>query len=373
MASCGRGADPPPEPIAQPIIVSGGVTIDTGSTTAGPQLDLRSDTVTRPTAAMREAMARAEVGDDVLGDDPTVNAVEARVADLTGKEAAVLVPSGTQGNLVSLLTHCQRGDEYIVGESYHAYRYEVGGAAALGGIQPQPLAVRDDGTLSPDAIEAAVKPSDLHFPRTRLLSLENTQNGRVVPAAFLEEASRVARDRGLAVHLDGARLFNAAVASGVDVRGLAQHADTVSLCFSKGLGTPMGSVVVGPAAWIRHARRWRKTVGGGLRQAGIIAAAIDHALDHHVERLADDHRRARRLAAGLEGIAGTGRVSVNTNMVHVDVGSAAVGEALRGVLQGDGVLITGGRHIRLVTHLDLDDGAIDRALECIGRRLPELA
>lgn len=335
-------------------------------------IDLRSDTVTRPTPAMREAMARARVGDDVYGDDPMVNAVEARVAELAGKEAGLLVPSGTQGNLVSLLTHCQRGEEYIVGAKYHSYWYEAGGGAVLGGIQPQPVPLQADGTLALDDIAAVIKPDDTHFARTRLLALENTQYGRVMPMDFIEGAAHLAREHGLAVHLDGARLFNAAVASGVTLKDLAWTADTVSLCFSKGLGTPMGSIVVGPAAWIRQARRWRKMVGGGLRQAGIIAAAIDHALDHHVDRLADDHRRAQALAAGLESVPGVHSVILRTNMVYIDTGSEAIGNALRDALREEGVLIAGGRNIRLVTHLDIDDAAIRFAIDAIGHRLPAL-
>jgi threonine aldolase len=333
-------------------------------------IDLRSDTVTRPTTAMREAMARASVGDDVYGDDPTVNAVEARVAELAGKEAAMLVPSGTQGNLVSLLTHCQRGEEYIVGMKYHSYWYEAGGGAVLGGIQPQPVPVQADGTLALADIESVIKPEDTHFARTRLLALENTQYGRVMPLDFIEGAARLAREHGLAVHLDGARLFNAAVASDMTLKDLAWTADTVSLCFSKGLGTPMGSMVAGPAEWIQQARRWRKMVGGGLRQAGVIAAAIDHALDHHVERLADDHRRAEALAAGLEAMPGVHGVEQRTNMVYVDVGAPAIADALSDALHAEGILITSARPIRLVTHLDVDDAGIRATLDSMGRHLP---
>ncbi|GGX39436.1 low-specificity L-threonine aldolase [Saccharospirillum salsuginis] len=337
---------------------------------SNPQLiDLRSDTVTRPTSAMREAMMAAEVGDDVFGDDPTVNSLEERLASLTGKEAALLLPTGTQSNLVALLAHCGRGDEYIVGQKYHTYLYEAGGGAVLGSIQPQPLPVQPDGTLSLSDIGDAIKPEDSHFARSRLLALENTHSGKVMPEAFLRDASELAWSRGLAVHLDGARLFNAAVATDTPVDRLAGYADTVSLCCSKGLGAPLGSVLVGPASLIGEARRWRKMVGGGMRQAGIVAAAIHHALDHHVDRLADDHRRAERLAGGLEAMEAVESVSVNTNMVYVDVGAAEVGDRLKEALKAEDILIAGGRHIRLVTHLDLDDAAIDRVVDRIRAHL----
>ncbi len=334
-------------------------------------IDLRSDTVTQPTPGMREAMARAPVGDDVYGEDPTVNAVEARVAELAGKEAGLLVPSGTQGNLVSLLAHCQRGDEYIVGQRYHTYWYEAGGGAVLGSIQPQPIPVGRDGTLALEDIAGVIKPPDSHFARSRLLALENTHAGRALPSTFLQAASDLAHEHGLAVHLDGARLFNAAIATDRPVSELANGADSISLCFSKGLGTPIGSVVVGSAQWIASARRWRKMVGGGMRQAGIIAAAIDYALDHHVESLAEDHRRARVLAAGLEAVVGADNVYASTNMVHLDVGDATTGDELRAALWSEGIRIAGGRRVRLVTHLDIDDAAIDHAVERIRAHLPQ--
>ena len=275
-------------------------------------VDLRSDTVTRPTAAMRDAMASAALGDDVFGDDPTVNALQARIAALLGKQAALFVPTGTQGNLCALMAHCQRGDEYIVGQMAHCYRWEGGGAAVLGSIQPQPLAQEADGSIPLADIEAHIKPDDPHFARTRLLALETTWGGQVLPQAYIDDATALARRHGLATHLDGARLFNAAVVeaarTGVDAltaaRRIAEPFDTVSVCFSKGLGAPAGSALVGPADVIARAHRIRKMLGGGMRQAGVLAAAALHALDHHVDRLADDHANARRLAQGLQGLPG---------------------------------------------------------------------
>ena len=263
--------------------------------------DFRSDTVTRPSPGMRAAMANAEVGDDVFRDDPTVTRLEARMAALFGKEAGLFVPSGTQSNLIALMVHCERGDEYIVGQMAHCYRWEAGGAAVLGSIQPQPLTNQADGTLLLADIEQAIKPDDSHFARTRLLALENTIGGRALPLSYIDAATAVARRHGLACHLDGARVFNAAQALGVPVDVVAQPFDTVSVCLSKGLGAPVGSVLVGSAALIEKGRRLRKMLGGGLRQTGILAAAGLYALDHNVERLADDHANARALACS--GIA----------------------------------------------------------------------
>lgn len=326
----------------------------------GPLIDLRSDTVTRPTEAMRAAMARAEVGDDVFGDDPSINRLEARMAELTGKEAAVLLPTGTQSNLVALLSHCQRGDEYLVGQNYHTYYYEAGGAAVLGSIQPQPMPVQADGTLPLDTLAQMIKPDDCHFARSRLIALENTHGGKVMPREFIGRVRQLADQHGLSVHLDGARLFNAAVASGQTVAELAQSADSVSICCSKGLGAPMGSVLVGTADLIKQARRWRKMVGGGMRQAGIIAAAIDYALDHHVDRLADDHANAERLHAELSTLPGIVAATVNTNMVYIELASHEKGLALQAALRERGILTAGGQKIRLVTHLDVSADMIDR-------------
>ncbi len=334
-------------------------------------IDLRSDTVTRPTAAMRAALAAAAVGDDVFGDDPSVNALEARVAALAGKEAALLLPTGTQSNLVALLSHCQRGDEYIVGQHYHTYFYEAGGAAVLGSIQPQPLPVQADGTVALSDMQAAIKADDVHFARSRLLALENTHAGRVMPEGYTAQVRDLADRHGLRIHLDGARLFNAAVASGTSIAELAAHADSVSLCCSKGLGAPMGSVLAGSGEFIREARRWRKMVGGGMRQAGIIAAAIDHALDHHVERLAEDHANAARLHAGLIALPGIVSCVVHTNMVHIELASAERGLALQAQLRSAGILIPAGRTIRLVTHLDVSAADIDRVIAALGEALGE--
>ena len=327
-------------------------------------IDLRSDTVTRPTPAMREAMARAELGDDVFGDDPTVNVLQAAIAARLGKEAALFVPTGTMSNLCGLMAHCQRGDEYIVGQMAHTYRWEGGGAAVLGSIQPQPLAQQADGSIALADIEAAIKPDDAHFAMTRLLALENTWGGQVLPQSYVEAACALAHGRGLATHLDGARLFNAAVASRRTPAELAAPFDSVSVCFSKGLGTPAGSALVGSKELIARAHRIRKMLGGGMRQAGVLAAAALHALDHHVERLADDHAHARLLAEGLQGLDGVSVTPPQTNIVFVDI----VPEKARGLverLKAGGVLCTGLYRVRLVTHLDLSRADIERAIPII--------
>ncbi|GAP36301.1 low-specificity L-threonine aldolase [Piscinibacter sakaiensis] len=348
-------------------------------------IDLRSDTVTRPTPAMRAAMAAAEVGDDVFGDDPTVRLLQRRLAALLGKEDALFVTSGTQSNLCALMAQCQRGDEYLVGQMAHCYRWEAGGAAVLGSIQPQPLAQGPDGLPALEEVRAAIKPDDPHFARTRLLALENTWGGRRLPQAGVEALCALAREHGLATHLDGARLFNAAVDAAAEaaevadagprssagpsapvvaaLRTLVAPFDTVSVCLSKGLGAPVGSVLCGPAEVVGRARRLRKMLGGGLRQVGVLAAAGLHALDRHVDRLADDHARARRLAEGLQGLDGV-RVDVHTNMVFVRL-PAARAEGAVARLAAAGVACTGGASLRLVTHLDLDDDAIDTAVRVL--------
>ncbi len=327
-------------------------------------VDLRSDTVTRPTAAMREAIARAEVGDDVFGDDPTVNALQERIAAMLGKEAALFVSSGTQSNLCALMSHCQRGDEALVGQMAHMYRYEAGGMAVLGSVQPQPLPQRDDGTLALADIEAAIKPDDEHFATTRLLCLENTWNGKVLSGAYIEAATALARRRGLATHLDGARLFNAAVAGGQPVGDIARHFDSVSVCFSKGLGAPAGSALCGSKELVARARRVRKMLGGGMRQVGLLAAAAMHALDHHVERLAVDHANARRLAQGLAALSGIKVVEPQTNIVFATVEGGRNAELLAH-LERQGVLATGLIGLRFVTHLDVDAAGIDRAIAAV--------
>jgi len=351
-----------------------------------PIVDLRSDTVTRPTAAMRDAMFAAPLGDDVFGDDPSVNALQERIAALLGKEAALFMPTGTQSNLAALMSHCQRGDEYLVGQMAHTYRWEGGGAAVLGSIQPQPIAHQPDGSLALADIESAIKPDDAHFARTRLLCLENTFGGQTMAMSWMRDATALARRHGLATHLDGARLFNAAVAqadaSGSDpyaeARAIADLFDSVSVCFSKGLGAPVGSALVGSKELIARAKRIRKMAGGGMRQSGLLAAAASYALDHHVARLRDDHANARRLAEGLAGIAGLTFTPPATNIVFVDLAPALVqarsaakwgGEhdSLVEQLRSQGVLCTGLYKLRFVTHLDVDADGIARAIAAIRR------
>ena len=326
-------------------------------------IDLRSDTVTRPSAAMRAAMMAAEVGDDVYGEDPTVNHLQQHVAQALGFEAALFVPSGTQSNLIALMSHCERGDEYLVGMEAHTYKFEGGGAAVLGSIQPQPIVQAADGSLPLDALARAIKPIDPHFARTRLLALENTWHGRVLPLEYLAQARAFCDAHGLALHLDGARLFNAAVASGASARAIAGHFDSVSVCFSKGLGAPVGSVLVGTAALIDKARRWRKVTGGGWRQAGLLAAACLHALDHNVARLADDHARAAHLADGLRGLPDLAVGAQHTNMVFIEVPTERL-PAFKAHLETQRIRMSIGYlpQIRMVTHLDIDDAAIERTL-----------
>lgn len=329
-------------------------------------VDLRSDTVTRPSEAMREVMAQAEVGDDVYGEDATVNRLQELAARMLGKEAALFVPSGTMSNLLSLLSHCGRGDEYIAGQDAHIYRWEGGGGAIFGAIQPQPLDFEPDGTLDLARVSRAVKSPDHHHAVTRLLCLENTQGGRVLPLDYLAEAERCARSHKLALHLDGARIFNAAVHLEVPVTQIARHFDSVSVCLSKGLGAPVGSVLCGSAALIDKAHRWRKVAGGGMRQAGILAAAGIYALEHNVERLAEDHRNAEALSSGLAAIAGLSATSANTNILFVTPPSGTAAR-LREELGREGILLGGGDCIRLVTHLDVTAADVERTVAAFRR------
>lgn len=338
-------------------------------------VDLRSDTVTQPTEGMRAAMAGAPLGDDVFGDDPSVNALQDKIAAMLGFEAALFVPTGTQSNLCAILAHCQRGDEYIVGQMAHCYRWEGGGAAVFGSVQPQPLNHQPDGSLALADVEAAIKPDDAHFARTRLLALENTLGGKLLPFEYVQQATALAQQHGLGRHLDGARLFNAAVAQAAqtgshpltEARRIAQCFDSVSVCFSKGLGAPVGSALCGSRDFIARAHRIRKMAGGGMRQAGMLAAAASHALDHHVGRLAQDHALAQQLADGLAGIEGLQVEVPQTNMVFVDLTGAAREQsaALLKHLAGQGVQATGLYRLRFVTHLDVDTAGVDRAVAAI--------
>ena len=368
-----------------------------------PTVDLRSDTVTQPTAAMREAMWAAPLGDDVFADDPSVNTLQDKLAGLLGFEAALLVPTGTQSNLCAILAHCQRGDEYIVGQMAHAYRWEGGGAAVMGSVQPQPLNHQSDGSLLLADIEAAIKPDDAHFARTRLLTLENTLGGKLLPFDYVQQATDLATRHGLARHLDGARLFNAATAQaeglatnsasnqpldGVNkeqtainfdspvlaahaiqaqARRIAQCFDSVSVCFSKGLGAPVGSVLCGGREFIARAHRIRKMAGGGMRQSGLLAAAATYALDHHVARLAQDHALALRLSNGLSQLPGLVVEAPQTNILFVDlVGTARDRSAeLIPFLATRGVLATGLYRLRFVTHLNVDAAGIDQAIAAV--------
>ena len=327
-------------------------------------IDLRSDTVTRPTPAMLAAMMAAVVGDDVYADDPTVNRLQERMAETVGMEAALFMPSGTQSNLAALMTHCARGDEYLVGQQAHTYKYEGGGAAVLGSIQPQPIENAEDGTIPIAKLRAAIKPADDHFARTRLVALENTIHGHVLSQTYVEEVAALAREHGLKMHLDGARVFNAAVASSTSVAALCAPFDSVSICMSKGLGTPVGSLLCGPREFIEASHRWRKMLGGGMRQAGILAAACLYALDHHVDRLAADHANAAHLAEGLRAIERLNVRGPFTNMVFVDVPQEDVA-ALGAHVRAAGIVATIGVSTRFVTHLDADRGKVDRVIDAV--------
>lgn len=328
------------------------------------KIDLRSDTVTRPCTDMRSAMAQADVGDDVFGEDPTVNQLEEMAADMLGFESALFACSGTQTNLLALLSHCQRGDEYIVGQQAHTYRYEGGGGAVLGSIQPQPIEFEPDSTLDLARVKMYIKPDDFHFARTRLLCLENTQAGKALPMDYLARAASFAKDEGLRIHLDGARIFNAALKRNVSAAVIASHFDSVSVCLSKGLGAPVGSLLCADRELIREARKWRKMLGGGMRQAGIVAAAGIYALRHNRQRLVEDHENAALLAQGLGEIS---EIAVDfheaqTNMVYVTLPPESAAR-LPAFLQQRNILVSGGEKVRLVTHLDVAGEDIPRVVE----------
>ncbi|MBF6635644.1 low-specificity L-threonine aldolase [Rouxiella silvae] len=325
-------------------------------------IDLRSDTVTRPSEAMRQAMYQAEVGDDVYGDDPTVNALQAMACELTGKEAALFFPTGTQANLVALLSHCQRGDEYIVGQKAHNYMYEAGGAAVLGSIQPQPLDMADDGSIPLEKVAAAIKPDDIHFARTRLLSLENTHSGKVLPIAYLKQAFEFTREKNLSLHIDGARILNAAVALEIPLSDITRYCDTLTICLSKGLGAPVGSLLCGSKAFIQHANRWRKMTGGGMRQSGILAAAGIYALENNVQRLKEDHDNAAWLEQQLRDIGlDIVEPGAQTNILYVRQ-SSELASKLGPWMRQHGVLIGSGPLTRLITHINISRQDLEKVV-----------
>ena len=334
-------------------------------------IDFRSDTVTRPSKEMRHAMANAEVGDDVYGDDPTVNELESWAAKRHGFANAMFCSSGTQANLLALMAHCQRGDEYLCGQQAHNYKFEGGGAAVLGSIQPQPIENEKDGTLCFKKLAAAIKPDDSHFARTTLLSIENTINGKVLSLEYMAQAREFTQQNNLALHLDGARVYNAASALNVDITEICQHVDSMSICLSKGLGAPIGSILLGSAALIKSAKRWRKMVGGGMRQAGIIAAAAKIALEQNPEKLQQDHDNAKYLANALNQLVG---VSVNlehveTNMVFATFAEKVDITELVATLKAKNILLSAGNPMRLVTHLDINQAGIDRFIQTLSNIL----
>lgn len=330
-------------------------------------IDFRSDTVTRPSEKMRTAIASALVGDDVYGDDPTVNHLEQFAAQRHGFAAALFCSSGTQANLLALMAHCERGDEYLCGQQAHNYKFEGGGAAVLGSIQPQPIENEKDGTLDFAKLAAAIKPNDPHFARTKLLSLENTINGKVLPLSYLAKAREFVNQHNLKLHLDGARVYNAAVAQNVDITEITQHFDSVSICLSKGLGAPIGSLLLGDEQLIAKARRWRKVLGGGMRQAGLLAAAGHIALTENVARLADDHANARYLGECLNELSGF-EVNINhieTNMVFVKIDPSIDVHALASALKQRDILVTPSNLMRLVMHLDINRSDIELFIQCL--------
>ncbi len=342
-------------------------------------IDLRSDTVTRPTPAMREAMMAAPVGDDVYGDDPSVNELQDKIAAMLGFETALFMPSGTQSNLCAILAHCQRGDEYLVGQGAHTYRWEGGGAAVLGSVQPQPIENAPDGSIPLDLLEAAIKPDDPHYAISRLLCLENTIGGKLLPFSYVQAATALAKNRGLGTHLDGARIFNAATAQAAlheqqgamatisEAHRIAQCFDSVSVCFSKGLGAPIGSALCGSKELITKAVRLRKMTGGGMRQAGILAGAATYALDHHLARLSDDHALAQSLGRAFDQVDGAVIDPIHSNIVFVTLEGRAKTKAqgLEQHLAEHGIAATGLYRLRFVTHLDVTAADIDRASEVL--------
>lgn len=332
-------------------------------------MDFRSDTVTTPTQAMREAMANAAVGDDVYGDDPTVNELETWAAERHGFEAALFTTSGTQANLIGLMSHCERGDEYLCGQQAHNYMFEAGGAAVLGSIQPQPIENNPDGTLSFAKLAAAIKPDDFHFARTKLLSLENTINGKVLPLSYMQEAREFTHQHNLQLHLDGARVYNAATALNVDIKEIAQYFDSMTICLSKGLAAPIGSLLLGSKAYIAKARRIRKMLGGGMRQTGILAAAGKLALTEQVHLLANDHKNAKRLAIGLSEISGfnVNPDFVQTNIVFVKPDEQLDVNGLADYLAKEGIRITPSSPLRFVTHKDISADDIETFLASVKR------
>lgn len=343
-------------------------------------VDLRSDTVTLPTPAMRDAIYRAELGDDVFGEDPTVNRLEQMAADRVGKEAALLVASGTMGNLVCVLSHCARGEEVILGDQSHTFFYEAGGMSALGGIHPHTVRNQPDGTMRLEDIEAAIRGNNVHFPRTRLICLENTHNrcgGAVLRPEYMDAVAGLAKDHSLSVHLDGARVFNAAVALGIDVQELTRSVDSLSFCLSKGLSAPVGSVVCGSSEFIAEARRTRKVLGGGMRQAGIIAAAGVVALQQMVDRVAEDHKNTRRLAEGIAQIRGLSidPARVQTNIIYFDIAADRLApEKLVTELGKRGIklLCLGPSRLRMVTHSGISSEDIDLALAALAEVMAKI-
>lgn len=333
-------------------------------------MDFRSDTVTLPTPEMKQSMFDAALGDDVYGDDPTVNTLEQFAAERHGFEAALFTSSGTQANLLALMSHCERGDEYLCGQQAHNYRFEAGGAAVLGSIQPQPLENEADGSICLERIKQAIKPNDFHFANTKLLSLENTIGGKVLSLEYLAKARALCDEHGLMLHLDGARVYNAAVAQNVDIREIVKHFDSFTICLSKGLGAPIGSLLLGNKAFIEKARRLRKMLGGGMRQAGMLAAAGLYALQHHVERLNEDHQNAQYLAEKLEQIPGFKpcKHTVQTNIVFVEVEPHVDLFTIAEQLKRKGINITPGyQGCRLVTHLGIEQADIDTFITELSR------